>query len=297
MRTRTAHRSRLVPHTVDGQTEMILDHYTVQVPLPPRDWDQTVRTAVTLAAGLLVTISVCWSVVSIGQLLSLVAAAAAAYGAAAAFDLLWIMCTAVEWLCRHDPRRARFARWAGRVALAVAMAAIFAHGYLAGQPVVGAAGAVVSALAKAGTSLALAVHARPLDAPTQQWIAKRRAALDGQLAMIPVRRELLRGQALIDAERAALQDGPDRGPDPDPDIRTGPDRSADRSGSVETGPDEPDVLPSLDGPRNVKQAVRTAVDSGITDPDAVLRYVRKVADDGANPESVRRYLRTVRKGA
>lgn len=47
----------------------------------------------------------------------------------------------------------------------------------------------------------------------------------------------------------------------------------------------------------MKQAVRTAVDSGITDPDAVLRYVRKVADDGANPESVRRYLRTVRKGA
>jgi hypothetical protein len=41
----------------------------------------------------------------------------------------------------------------------------------------------------------------------------------------------------------------------------------------------------------VKDAVRTAKDSGIHDSDAVLRYVRKVADANAKPETVNRYLR------
>ena len=31
MKTRTVRRSRLVPHTVDGETELVLDHYDVEV--------------------------------------------------------------------------------------------------------------------------------------------------------------------------------------------------------------------------------------------------------------------------
>ena len=51
MKTRPVQRTRLVPHTVNGKTEMVLDRYTVDLPVPPRDWDHTVLTAVT-ATGL-----------------------------------------------------------------------------------------------------------------------------------------------------------------------------------------------------------------------------------------------------
>jgi hypothetical protein len=41
----------------------------------------------------------------------------------------------------------------------------------------------------------------------------------------------------------------------------------------------------------VKDAVRTAKDSGIREPDAVLRYVHQVADANAKLATVERYLR------
>ncbi|MFI8853661.1 protein transporter Sec31 [Streptomyces sp. NPDC053499] len=284
---RTVQRTRLVPHTVDGETELVLDRYEVEIPQPPRDWDSLVRTAVTASAALLVIASVIWSTASIGDLLSRVVHPAAAYGAAGAFDLLWIMCTAVEWLCRYDPDRATIARRGGVVALLIAMGAVGAHGYLAEQPVVGAVGALVSALAKGGTVLAITVHARPLDDRTQQWVQKRRAALDGQLAMIPVRRELQRGQAALDAEARALAADSGSGPDSDPE---NPD-------SPESGPEDPEpaVRTLHPGPVTVLDAVRTAVDSGIHEEDAVLRYVRKVADPNAKADTVSRYLRAARR--
>jgi hypothetical protein len=284
MKTRTVRRSRLVPHEIDGEIELVLEHYDEEIPQPPRDWDQRVRTAVTVSAGLLVTVSVVWSTASIGDLLSRVVVFAAAYGAAIAFDLLWIMCSAVEWLCRYDPDRAKVARGAGIVALLVAMAAVFAHGYLAGQPVIGAVGAVVSALAKGGTMLAMTVHARPLDRKTQQWVQLRRAAMDGRLAMIPVRRELQRGQAVLDAEAAALGIARPERPDADPE-------------SPAAGPEQPraKVLPITPGRMSIADAVRMASDCGIHEEEAVLRYVRKVADPNAKQETVARYMRAVRK--
>lgn len=296
MRTRTIQRSRLVPHTVDGETELVLDRYDVEVPQPPRDWDSAVRTAVTAAAAVLVVASVVWSTASIGDLLARVVHPAAAYGAAGAFDLLWIMCTAVEWLCRYDPDRAKLAQRGGIVALLIAMGAVGAHGYLAGQPVIGGVGALVSALAKGGTVLAMIVHARPLDDRTQQWVQKRRAALDGQLAMIPVRRELQRGHAILDAEARALAASgpvPDAGPDTVPDA--GPEIPA----SPQSVPDapQPAVRTLHPGPMTMRDAVRTALESGIRDEDAVLRYVRTVADPAAKPDTVNRYLRALRKTA
>ncbi|HEY9369305.1 protein transporter Sec31 [Streptomyces sp.] len=279
MKTRTITRYRTVPHTVDGETELITEPYTVDIPLPPRDWDQLVRAGVTTGAVVLVTVSVVWSTASIGDLLDRVVIAPAAYGAAVAFDTAWIMCMAVEWLCRYDPPRARIARYAGHIALAIAMAAVFAHGSLADQLVVGAVGAVVSAVAKGAWMIAMTVHARPLDTRTQQWVAKRRAALDGQRAMIPVRRELLRSQALIEAERAALT-GPDWNPDHDP-TESGP--------ATEDPDDEQPAAPA--GPMTVKDAVRTALDSGMSDPDRVLAYVRTRADANAKPATVDRYIR------
>jgi hypothetical protein len=276
VKTRTIRRSRLVPHTVDGDTELVLDHEYIDIPVPPRDWDQTVRTAVTTGAALLVSVSLAWTTASIGALLAVSVIPVVAYGAAAAFDATWIMCMAVEWLLRYDPKRAGLPRWAGHAALTVSMGAVFAHGYLTGQWIVGAVGALVSGLAKGGWTIAMRVHARPLDSRTQQWVEKRRAAVDGQLAMIPIRRELQRGQAMVDAEQRALTDAGSADPD--------------QSGQSADDPD-PHPLPTLTGPMTLKDAVRTAKDSGITDPDAVLRYVRKVADANAKPDTVARYLR------
>ncbi|WP_086765376.1 protein transporter Sec31 [Streptomyces bobili] len=279
MKTRRIERTRLVPHTVDGETEMVLDTEVINVPAPPADWDQRVRVAVTIGACVLVAVALVWSTSAIGGLLAVSVVAVVAYAAAAAFDMTWIMCMAVEWLLRYDPERAKTPRKAGHGALAVSMAAVFAHGYVFDQLVIGAVGAAVSALAKGGWTIAMRVHARPLDSRTQQWVAKRRATVDGQLAMIPIRRELQRGQATVDAERRGLTSDPDHG-----------SADSDRSGSdPQSGSGNP--LPTLTGPMTVKDAVRTAMDSGITDPDAVLRYVHTVADANAKESTVARYLR------
>ncbi|SDM76956.1 protein transporter Sec31 [Streptomyces wuyuanensis] len=279
MKTRPVTRYRREPHTVDGITEYIDVPYEVDLPQPPRDWDQLVRTGVTIGAVVLVTVSVVWSTASIGELLARITVAAAAYGAAVAFDTAWIMCMAVEWLHRYDPPRAAKARTAGHWALVVAMGAVGAHGYVTSAWVVGIVGALVSALAKGAWTIAMSVHAHPLDARTQQWVAKRRAALDGQRAMIPVRRDLMRSEALIAAERAALGPGPDVDPDQSGQDTDDPDQQAD----APAGP-----------PMTVKDAVRTAVDSGITAPDKVLAYVRKRADANARPDTVDRYIRLAR---
>lgn len=285
MKTRTIERTRLVPHTVDGITEMVLDRETVEVPLPPRDWDQIIRTAVTIGACILVTVALVWSTSAIGGLLAMSVVAVVAYAAAAAFDMSWIMCMAVEWLLRYDPQRAKAARTAGYWALAVSMAAVFAHGYVFDQMVIGLVGAAVSALAKGGWAIAMRVHARPLDSRTQQWVSKRRAAVDGQLAMIPIRRELQRGEALVEAEQRSLGVPEETGSaDPEP------------SGTPEDAPEHPDPKVSAlrSGRVTTQEAVRNAWDSGIRDPEAVLRSVRKATGKDVPMSSVDRYLRALK---
>ncbi|MYT20114.1 protein transporter Sec31, partial [Streptomyces sp. SID7760] len=87
MRTRTETRTRQVPHTIDGETELVDETYTVAVPLPPRDWDHIALNAVTASTAALVLVSVVWSTASAGDLLARAAAAPVAYSAAIAFDL------------------------------------------------------------------------------------------------------------------------------------------------------------------------------------------------------------------
>jgi hypothetical protein len=284
-RTQTIERTRLVPHTIDGQTELVLDRQQIEVPAAPRDWDQIVRTAVTVMAGALLMVSVCWSTSSIGSLLSRIVVSAAAYGAACAFDMLWIMCTAVQWLMRTEPAAAKRAQIGGRWALAAAMAAVFADGYLNDEIVIGVVGAAVSALAKGGTSLAMLVHARPLDGRTQQWLEKRRSDVNGQLALIPVRRELQRGQAAIDAERRRLDLLTDTG-SADPD-QSGPSVDNPAPGSV------PADRKSL----TTKDAVRIAWDEGIRERDDVLHDAAQRLGRPVSPDSVDRYLRDLKRGA
>ncbi|KAF2774649.1 protein transporter Sec31 [Streptomyces sp. OM5714] len=286
MKTRQIERKRLVPHTVDGVTELVLDTEYIDVPEPPRDWDQLVRTAVTIGAVILVTASLVWTTASIGDLLASVTLPVVAYAAAVAFDASWIMCMGVEWLLRYDPKRAKAAQRAGWWALAVSMAAVFAHGHAAGEWVIGAVGALVSGLAKGGWAMAMRVHSRPLDPRTQQWVEARRAKVDGQLAMIPIRRDLQRGEHLVEAERKSLtaDSGSDGSTDPDQSGGSAdrPDRSArpvDRKGLT------------------TKDAVRIAWDDGIRDRDAVLHDAANRLGRPVSPDSVDRYLRDLKRGA
>ncbi|MGW2813317.1 protein transporter Sec31 [Streptomyces sp. NPDC001415] len=244
----TETRIRQVPHTIDDETVLVDEPYNVLVPQPPADWDRIVLNAVTAAAGLLVTASVVWSTASIGDLLTSVTIAAAAYGAASVFDLAWIMCMAVEWLARYDTRRAKLPRQAGHWALAIAMAAVGVHGWFAGQTAIGIIGVCVSGIAKGAWTVVLRHHAKPLDPRTQQWVDAQRAKAGGRLAMTAVRRELQRTQAAIEAERIALRTNPDADPD-------GEEESTDGPVGV--------VLPMQPGRMSVADAVRTAVSHGI----------------------------------
>jgi hypothetical protein len=276
MKTRPVERTRLVPHTVNGKTEMVSERYTIDLPVPPRDWDRTVLTAVTATAGALVAVAVVWSTASIGDLLARVTVAPAAYAAAVAFDLAWILCMAVEWLARYDPARAALPRRMGHGALLVAMLAVGAHGWLADQRAIGLIGAGVSGIVKTLWTIVLRHHAKPLDDKTQQWVDMQRAEAGGELAMVAINRELTRARGLVAAEEEALRIDPDADPD-----QSGLD--------PQSGSGNP--LPSITGRMNTKDAVRTAKSSGILDPDAVLRYVHQVADPGAKITTVERYLR------
>ncbi|MFD9151561.1 hypothetical protein ACFWDF_30715 [Streptomyces diastaticus] len=101
-------------------------------------------------------------------------------------------------------------------------------------------------------------------------------------------------------ERPALEPADDDDPDPDPDggsrIRTSPGPDPERP-SIDPEPAYKEPLPTPAGPMTMRDAVRTALDSGISDPDAVLRYVRTVADANAKADTVSRYLRTLRRTA
>ncbi|MEV7389602.1 protein transporter Sec31 [Streptomyces sp. NPDC091215] len=272
MKPRT--RTELVPHTVDGKTRMV--PVEIPVPAPPRDWDRAVLTGVTTIAALVVTASVIWSTASIGDLLTRVVIAPAAYGAAIVFDLVWIACMAVEWLSRYDEDSARLPRNAGHGALLVAMGAVAAHGWLAGYAVIGIVGAVVSGLAKGLWTVVLRHQTPQLDPRTREFLRQELADAGVTLAVMPVRRRVQRAQAMAEAERIALGPGPDADPD--------------ESGQGADGPDGEDA-PSTSGPMTIKDAVRTALDSGISDPDRVLAYVRKVADANAKAETVATYIR------
>ncbi|RYJ26454.1 hypothetical protein CU044_3747 [Streptomyces sp. L-9-10] len=207
VRYRTETRQRTVPHTINGVTLMVEEDYEVRVPIPPRDWDHIVLTAVTALAGLMLAVAVIWSTASIGDLLDRAVPPFAAYGAAVAFDLAWIMCMAIEWLARYDTQRAALPRKAGHVALLIAMAAVAAHGWLEGADgalIVGIVGASVSGLAKAVWTIVLRHHAKPLSVLTQKWVDQARAEAGGRLAMVAVDRELQRAEGSAAAEALAL---------------------------------------------------------------------------------------------
>jgi len=283
VKTRRITRERLVPHTLDGKTRMVPDHEVIEIPLPPRDWDQIALTTVTVIVTVLVAACVIWSTVSIGDLLARVVIEPAAYGAAAVFDLAWIALMIIEWMARYTPDRASKARTGGYIALAVAMGAVGTHGWLAGNAATGIVGAVVSGLAKGTWTILLDYQAMPLDKRTAAFLQQELAEAGAELSRVPVRRRVTRARALVDAERRALE--ADTG-------STDPDQS----GQSTDDPDA-DILELHPGAVTTKDAVRIAWDSGIQERDAVVRYVAKATGRAPSPDTVDRYLRALRIGA
>lgn len=214
VKTRTKTRTRQVLHSIDGIAEMVDEEYDVQVDVLPYDWDHIVLNGLTIAAISLVGISLAWSTASVGDLLDRVAPAFIAYTGALAFDGAWIACLAAEYLARHDAKKAAPPRNAGRIALLVAMAAVFAHGATNGSPWAGVVGALISALAKYVWGLVMRHHATELDPLSRQWLEKRTARIGAELALSSGRRQLARVEGQLAAfsasaaPRAALPEVP-----------------------------------------------------------------------------------------
>ncbi|WP_061443843.1 hypothetical protein [Streptomyces sp. CCM_MD2014] len=176
--------------TFEGETSYRQVPRTVWVPAPPRDWDAVVARALVCAAILGTVLSLGWSTDSIGHLLDRTGSDVTAYAVAVVFDVVWLACQAREWLEREYPERAAGAKVGGYVCLALAMAAIFANGYEAGETVAGAGGAAVSALAKFLWVLALGYYAVELDEGAAYDLHTRRQSIAVRLALRASRRRL-----------------------------------------------------------------------------------------------------------
>ncbi|MEU6597881.1 protein transporter Sec31 [Streptomyces flaveolus] len=282
MKTRRITRQQLVPHTLDGTTRMVPDEVTIDLPVPPRDWDQIALNVVTGIVALALLGCVGFSTASIGDLLDRVTWALAAYGAASLFDLVWIGCTIIEWLGRHTPDRVKKARAGGYISLAVAMGAVATHGWLAGNAATGIVGAVVSGLAKGLWAVVLDYQAAPLSRRDAAFFEQELSEAAVELARVPVRRRVNRARALAEAERIALE--ADRG-------SAGPDRPEESANDPDA-----DVRAIRPGALNTKDAVRIAWDSGIRDDDEAVRYVAKATGKAPSPDTVARYMRYLRNG-
>lgn len=176
--------------TFEGETSYRQVPRTVWVAAPPRDWDAVVARALVCAAILGTVLSLGWSTDSIGHLLDRTGSEVTAYAVAVVFDVVWLACQAREWLEREYPERAEGARAGGYACLLLAMAAIFANGYEAGETVAGAGGAAVSALAKFLWVLALGYYAVELDEGAAYDLHSRRQSIAVRLALRASRRRL-----------------------------------------------------------------------------------------------------------
>ncbi|MFJ3274085.1 hypothetical protein [Streptomyces sp. NPDC086776] len=134
---------------------------------------------------------------SVGGLLFRLIRTELAYVAGAIFSLAWMCCLAVEWLERVDPARAKPARIAGWVALAISMGAVFTYGTTLHEPWAGGFGACIDLLSKGLWALLIRHHAVPLDEGVAHWVTQQEQKLAG--------RELLSARLLRLNRNAAYQ--------------------------------------------------------------------------------------------
>lgn len=212
--------TRMVPVERDGKQHLVPQEFQV-----PRDYDAMAFTAVLTAASLAVAGAITWSTVAIGGLLSGVAPVWAAYLVAGVFDLAWIVCLILEWLCRFDRARAALPVACGWIALALSVGLITLHGasnggtaLMAGTvdwsgrgTVLGACGGAVSVIAKGMATVVMRHTSVAMDPASEAWLSAERAEVNATLAVTAARRQLTRTQSRIATETLALsapvQDG------------------------------------------------------------------------------------------
>lgn len=189
-----------VPYAIGGKVHMV----TPPRPKLPRSLDRVLLGIITVACTLLLVAVIVWATVNIGELLSEMVPGWAAYGAASAFNLAWVICLGLEWIDRHNPDQANAPMIAGWVFLAAEMIAVGVHGHNEGALEIGIVGAAVSAIVKTVWTLLLKRYATPLDPMTQQWVDAERAQLAAERGLLDVQRDALYARGQLAEYRDAL---------------------------------------------------------------------------------------------
>lgn len=196
-------RYRSETTTIDGQPETQQVPYTVLEPVPPRDLDTIILRAVTGTAVAVTGLSIVGTTASVGGLLGHMVHPAIAFAVAGVFDAVWLACLGVEWLERLDPKRARPARIAGWIALAISMITVAAYGASLGEQVAGGAAASVGLLAKGLWWLVLRSYAVPLSDGTAFWLRRRREKIAASAAVSGHLRRMDQSAAYVQAAYGA----------------------------------------------------------------------------------------------
>ncbi|MGW5931569.1 hypothetical protein ACWF2L_35825 [Streptomyces anulatus] len=213
VRYATETRYRAVTADVFGEETTEYEPYTVDVPVPPRDWDQVLFRFVLGVALVATFVAIVWSTAAIGSLLEKIATPGIAYAAASTFELLWILSLAAERLLRRTPDRVRRARVAGWVGLLVVTAAVIVHGVNENQVAAGILGGVVSFMAKGAWWVVFSVKQVRLRPRLEQWLARRVEETAAEEYVLDARQQLggraaynaaIYGSAEAHAARAAV---------------------------------------------------------------------------------------------
>jgi hypothetical protein len=189
----TRHRTETTE--IDGVPSTRQVPYGAWEPVPPRDWDELILRGVTGMTIAVTIIAVAATTASVGGLLHALVPAAVAYSMGVVFTCSWLACLGVEWLNRVDPERAKPARNAGWVALAISMGAVFAYGHTLHQEWAGGFGSCMDLLAKGLWALLLRHHAVPLDAGVAHWVTEQEQKLAGRELLSARLLRLNRGRA------------------------------------------------------------------------------------------------------
>jgi hypothetical protein len=314
---RTRKGIRRVEHTVGGRTELVDVPVQIREPVQPLDLDAVVAHALAVVTFLVVLGAMAWSTVAIGTLLHRMAPAWVSYLVAVVYDLSWASCMGAEYLMRYDRRRVWVPRCAGFLALVVSVLTIELEGWLTTHSwVIGAAGGMISVLAKGLWTVVMMISTRKLSELDQAWYTAASSRAGAEEATVAIQRRLARSQAKVLREREALGlpplvpesvPAPADVPDPLPAAGSGsapatvPDPL---SGSVPAALPVPFRIPAAAPVRRsgsgfgpVLDRVWIRIRSGM-DPE--LDKGRRILEDilaedpSADPETVRRMIRTAR---
>ncbi|MGI5197119.1 hypothetical protein ACQEVY_26410 [Streptomyces sp. CA-288835] len=305
MKLRTENRTRQVPHTIDGVTHDVPEHYAVALPVLPRDWDRVALRAAASLVLALTLISVIWSTYSIGVLLG----RGIGFAAAVVFDLAWMVNILLEWLSRFDPAKRGFSKRLGWALLAATMGAILWHGLSLGSPALGVVGAAVSLFAKTLWFGVMRFIDRDLSEADAAWVQQEMSRANAALAVADVRRQVARAEDRAAAELVAAEQ-----------IRTRFSNSPHRvfASPANTAAEQPNIVSEQDGneepkrptnaplnsantrehsetPPSIAHLAREQLHSGVSNPVAVANILQVRTD--ANPDSVGATVRRERSKA